>query len=132
MHRLNATRIGYRDSYHHRGRCAELQSWFSFANLKSRRSHAMAYRVTNNALHIPGGIYHSLDSTARSLRATSVDNEHLLIVRRNSHMVGRQTDMLRGAEGLDTLTDKVSQALNTRTPSLHETTKISPRLRSWD
>lgn len=56
-----------------------------FARLEPLRSYAAAFSVPN----VPQGMYLSADSTTRSVRSAVTDDEELLLVGGNGHVVGR-------------------------------------------
>jgi glycine/D-amino acid oxidase-like deaminating enzyme/nitrite reductase/ring-hydroxylating ferredoxin subunit len=59
-----------------------------FAKLIALRSYAAAFRLPATT-PIPRGMYLSADSPTRSLRSAQGDNEELLLVGGNGHIVGR-------------------------------------------
>ena len=57
-----------------------------FARLEPQRSYALAFRVPGT---VPPGMYLSADQPSRSLRTATVDDQTLLLVGGEGHVVGR-------------------------------------------
>lgn len=76
-----------------------------FAKLKGHRSYAQTYRLPQGS-SMPQGMYLSVDSPGRTTRTVPINDEELLLVGGNGHIVGRASSHQGAVDDLETWTQK--------------------------